>query len=275
MTCKDTQKQLLAWLEGELDEGTWLTVTQHLEACPHCRAEAEQMQRLILMLRTIAKSDGIPPMPERLWQRLKPRRSLVPKVIAFFATACIAFLAGWQARGISLPHEPPSAPVTRVTKLPDKPLANTKGIVKPRVSKGLALGLPITYSKAAVSSTLSHIPTRNEINRHRLTLTGATAIAVGWHEPPKHSPFILDEQEQTEPIDNEPFFGWLTWTEPLTDTTNLTSLTEATDLTQLTDSAPYRIFVQVTDPKEQIIRTVHVDTTQPEKIVAEWSERKM
>ncbi len=263
MTCKDAQNQLLAWLEGELDEGTWLRVTQHLETCPHCRAEAKQMQRLILMLRTIAKSDGIPPAPKRLWQRLRPRRSFVPKVIAFFATACIAFLAGWQARSISLPHETLSTSITKIADAPAEPLAKTKGIVKPHVNDGLALGLPITHSKAKTSFTPSPIPTRNEFNRHRLTLTGATAIAVGWHEPPKNSSFDLNEREQTELLDDEPFFVWLTWTELPTDTTDLTNQT------------PYRIFVQVTDPEEQVIRTVHVDTTQPEKIVAEWSERKM
>lgn len=267
MTCKDAQKQILAWLEGELDEGTWLTVTQHLENCPHCRAEAKQMQRLILMLSTIAKSDDVPPLPERLWQRLRPRRSLVPKVIAFFATACVAFLAGWQARGISLPHETPSTSVTKIVEATDELLTKTKGIVKPGVSKSLALGLPTTHSKEKTSFTPSPLPTRNEFNRHRLTLTGATAIAVGWHEPPKNSSFnLLNEREQTEPLDDELFFVWLTWTELPTDTT---------DLTKPTNPTPYRIFVQVTDPNEQVIRTIHVDTTQAEKIVAEWSEQGM
>lgn len=285
MTCKDARKQLLAWLEGELDEATWLTITRHFETCPHCHDEAQRMQRLTLMLRAIAKSDGIPPVPERLWQRLTPRRLHVPKVVALFATACVAFLAGWQARGVSLPSKPPSPSIANVTKASAMPLVKTPAIVKPSVHTNLALGLPIIHSKATVLPVPSNKPLPAQIwdepNRPHLTLAGATAIAVGWHEPPKHCPFTFSEKDQTKLPDNEPIFIWLTWTEPFTDPTNLTDLTDLTNPTNLTNPTdpnnptPYRIFVQVTDPKEQVIRTVHVDTTQPEKIVAEWREQGM
>ncbi len=163
-----------------------------------------------------------------------------------------------------MPPKPPSVPAANVAKAPAAPLSKTPTIVKPSFRYGLALGLPAIHSTTAISPVPSKVlllaQTGDEPNRPRLTLAGATAIAVGWHEPPKPCLFAFSKGDQTEPPDGEPLSVWLTYPEPPTDLTNPT---------------PYRIFVQVTDPNKQVIRTVHVDTTQPEKIVAEWSEQGM
>jgi len=47
---------------------------------------------------------------------------------------------------------------------------------------------------------------------------------------------------------------------------------QGTDAYQVADEPPYRIFVQVTDLKEQVVRTVLVDRSKPNHVVAEWSE---
>jgi hypothetical protein len=43
------------------------------------------------------------------------------------------------------------------------------------------------------------------------------------------------------------------------------------DAHQVADE-PYRIFVQVTDPQGQVVRTVLVDKSEPSHVVAEWHE---
>jgi anti-sigma factor RsiW len=47
MNCRDVRRNLLAWVEGELDEATWLAVTQHVESCEYCREEAEKWQQIV------------------------------------------------------------------------------------------------------------------------------------------------------------------------------------------------------------------------------------
>ncbi|MFA0762171.1 MAG: hypothetical protein HZLCBSQH_002291, partial [Candidatus Fervidibacterota bacterium] len=53
MTCRQVRRQLLAWVEGELDESQWLSLVQHMEVCELCRAEAQRWQRLVAVLRAI------------------------------------------------------------------------------------------------------------------------------------------------------------------------------------------------------------------------------
>jgi hypothetical protein len=46
---------------------------------------------------------------------------------------------------------------------------------------------------------------------------------------------------------------------------------QGVDAHQVADE-PYRIFVQVTDPQGQVVRTVLVDKSEPSHVVAEWHE---
>jgi len=107
MTCRQVRRQLLAWVEGELDESQWLSLVQHMEVCELCRAEAQRWQRLVAVLRAIAQSDGIPPVPNRLWHRLRTHRRRLPAAVSLFVTACVAFFLGWGVRGIAMPFVPP------------------------------------------------------------------------------------------------------------------------------------------------------------------------
>ncbi|MFO8008409.1 MAG: zf-HC2 domain-containing protein [Candidatus Brocadiia bacterium] len=46
MNCEKTTKLLGAYLDGELGEGEAAQVREHLQACPRCAAELEELRRL-------------------------------------------------------------------------------------------------------------------------------------------------------------------------------------------------------------------------------------
>ena len=276
MTCRQVRRQLLAWVEGELDESQWLSLVQHMEVCELCRAEAQRWQRLVATLRAIAQSDGIPPVPNRLWHRLRTPRRRLPAVVSLFVTACVAFLLGWGVRGIAMPSVPPQNTAVAGRGTGDEGREKARGQAGKWMGvKGLGLSLWVVPSPSQLSTPLRVRPVTfasvNNFDRlspsslsrwhfdNPLALNGATATALGvGHKRPLcllslHSRFAADFPTDEFALDSAEAMG------------------QGVDAHQVADE-PYRIFVQVTDPQGQVVRTVLVDKSEPSHVVAEWHE---
>ncbi len=283
MNCRNVRKSLLAWVEGELDEATWLAVTQHVENCEHCWEEAEKWRQMVAVVRTVAKSDGIPPVPNRLIAQLQTQKVRLPSFVSVFITACLAFLLGWHARSIAL------------SRLPDRTdlslNATTLSTTKPREKRWLTEALlsmnakpfpvanrnnvndgEIFVRRPAHLRHLSKSPFEpaNRVSRFRpLTLKGATVFAFGTNDSSKRCLFNQtstrkelpsggsDDEATNEPIVFVPWSLALVWEQEVSQ-----------------EPQTYRIFVQVTDPQNRMVRAIKVDTTKHQNIVAEWSEHE-
>lgn len=283
MNCRDVRKSLISWVEGELDEATWLAVTQHVESCECCREEAEKWRQIVAAVRAVAKSDGIPPVPQRLIARLQTQKVRLPSFVSVFITACLAFLLGWHARSIALSHSlnqnnfSLKATMLSATK-PRKeyrlidvlsplnakpfPVANRNDI-----GDGEIFGGRPAYLKQPSKSLFE--PANRIGHFHTLALKGATAFAFGaddlskccsvnWASTREGMPYDESADEAIdEPIVLVPWSLALVWEQQFSQ-----------------EPQTYRIFVQVTDPQNQTVRAIKVDTTEPQNIVAEWSEHE-
>ncbi|MFA0731815.1 MAG: hypothetical protein LKKZDAJK_001935 [Candidatus Fervidibacter sp.] len=276
MTCRQVRRQLLAWVEGELDESQWLSLVQHMEVCELCRAEAQRWQRLVAVLRAIAQSDGIPPVPNRLWHRLRTHRRRLPAAVSLFVTACVAFFLGWGVRGIAMPFVPPQNAAVAGRGTRDEGREKAGGQVgKGMGVQGLGLSLCVVPSPSQRSTPLRVRPVTfagaNNFDRssspsfshwrfdNPLALSGAAAMALGvGHKrplclPSLHPCFAADLPTDEFALDSAGAMG------------------QGVDAHQVADE-PYRIFVQVTDAQGQVVRTVSVNKSEPSHVVAEWHE---
>jgi len=289
MTCQQVRRNLLTWVEGEMDESQWLKLAQHLETCERCRAEAQQWQRLIATLRAIAQSDGIPPVPPRLWHRLTVRRRKLPAIVSLFMTACTAFLLGWSVRGIAMPSDPPKTTTVMGRGVRDEGRERMgvqeckhASVQESKRTSERGFGLSLWTDTALPSQPSSPLHVRfvsvstgddfdrlspSPLSRMRfespLALNGATAIALNtWRERsfhPSSLPLRFTVNFPTEEFDLD----------------NLGTVWQEESINPAADASGYLIFVQVTDLKEQVVRTVLVDRREPSHVVAEWSEQRL
>lgn len=286
MNCRQIHRHLLAWIEGELDEATWLSVAQHLEGCEKCQMETERLRRVIETLRVIANSDDISPIPQRLWRKLIPQRKRLPSFAAIFVTACLAFLIGWHARGIASSNQSfqvnalgmanVSAKIEQGQSTKPKSNLNFRSNLENPSAKILNIKSP-RRGKQMFSGRLFSVPTVFRRSQS-LMLSGATALAWGEKvlsnrlginfgagiDKSLSSQFDLakdsvSDKSQLAENDAEPVADFVLVFLPV-------------ETPQPTEPQPYRIFVQVTDSETQTVRTIKVDTTEPQHIVAEWSE---
>ena len=281
MNCRNVRKSLLAWVEGELDEATWLAVTQHVENCERCWEEAEKWRQIVAAVRAIARSNGIPSVPQRLTARLQTQKVRLPSFISVFITACLAFLLGWHARSIALPRSPNQnnfslkttmfsetkprkecQPIGALLSLNTKPfpVANQN-----YVSDGETFGRRLCSLKRLPGSLFE--PANRIVRFHPLTLKGATAFAFGADGLSKHCSVNLASLREEEPSNKSA-------DEAMDEPIVLVPWSLASVWEQQVSQEPqtYRIFVQVTDPQNQTVRVIKVDTTEHQNIVAEWSE---
>ncbi|MBI5396993.1 MAG: zf-HC2 domain-containing protein [Verrucomicrobia bacterium] len=79
MNCKRVQRRLNAFRAGQLRDRLSRRLAAHLDACPACRAESEQLQRLDAGLRqwTIA-AEPRPGFEQRVWNRIRAAEQLRP-----------------------------------------------------------------------------------------------------------------------------------------------------------------------------------------------------
>ncbi len=285
MNCHQFHHHLLAWIEGDLDEATWISVSQHVESCEVCLSEAKRLQRLIETMRAIARCDGVPPIPQRLWQRLTPRRKLLPSFAAIFATACLAFLLGWHARSIASSNPTLQVKTSETNAVSAK---REKGQnPEPKLSLNFAREMTNPSAKTLnlkdsqqneqmFSGKLLPTPTSFQPSQ-LLKFNGATTLARGEKVLRNRLGINLDTEidrslskqsdiekgfasDELQIAENDEFATDFVWT------------FLPVEISQLTEQQPYRIFVQVTDPETQMVRTIKVDTTETHHIVAEWSE---
>ncbi len=287
MTCRQVHRHLLAWLEGELDEATWLTMAQHVDTCERCQAEAQRWRQMMTMLRAVAHSDGVPPIPPRLWQQLTPRRKRLPSFVSVFVTACLAFLLGWHARSLALSVTPAqeSAKETKRSAITAQSVAS---------QQRYSLSVPVRSgswereqqgAETPIAKQPFALAQAERQHSRPLTLNGATAVAWdkgvrnqhAWqamlHPSASRNERRPDEGAGEEQLPPQQLSEWQS-TEDAGEVANavlwLFVPLGATNAPE--ESLPYRIFVQVTDPQTQTVRTVQVDTTDPHHIVAEWQE---
>jgi anti-sigma factor RsiW len=107
MSCEETQKLIVEFLEGELDEAERKRVQAHIEACDSCAAELEAFQRTM----TLLEDDGYVEPEPFYWTRFEAglraklrdrsrRFSLVPRFenvvprLAPIAVAVLFFCVG-------------------------------------------------------------------------------------------------------------------------------------------------------------------------------------
>jgi predicted anti-sigma-YlaC factor YlaD len=94
------QAKLGAYLDGELDPRGQIEVQAHLETCPACRAELEELRQLSTLLRAAPLPEFTPALDFKAQLMLQlPRRADAPQahanrqVLAWLAPALV--LAGW------------------------------------------------------------------------------------------------------------------------------------------------------------------------------------
>jgi hypothetical protein len=74
MNCEDMQPLLPDYWDNTLDEADRLVLRQHLEQCPACRAEAEELQRVWTGLSATQPESPSGQMRERFYDRLEAFR---------------------------------------------------------------------------------------------------------------------------------------------------------------------------------------------------------
>ncbi|MCC6037743.1 MAG: zf-HC2 domain-containing protein [Armatimonadetes bacterium] len=283
MNCRDVRRNLLAWVEGELDEATWLAVTQHVESCEYCREEAEKWRQIVATVRAVAKSDGIPPVPKRLIAQLQTQKVRLPSFVSVFITACLAFLLGWHARSIALSRSPnqTDSSLKATTISATKPKKGCRLIdallpinakpfpvaIRNGVSDGETFGGRPSFLKRLPKSLFE--PTNRASHFHPLTLNGATAFAFGADDLSKRCLFNRTSMRKEVPSDESADEAT---DEPIVLVPWSLALVWEQGVSQ--EPQTYRIFVQVTDPQSQTVRAIKVDTTEHQSIVAEWSEQE-
>jgi len=69
VTHHETQDQLSAWLDGELDQDAARAIEAHLAACPDCRAAADGLQRIVQVASALQPA----PPTRNLWPGIEAR----------------------------------------------------------------------------------------------------------------------------------------------------------------------------------------------------------
>lgn len=72
MNCKRVQRRLSAFRAGQLSAWRACRLAAHLEGCPGCRAERDQLQRLDAVLgRWTVADEPRPSFEQRVWNRIR------------------------------------------------------------------------------------------------------------------------------------------------------------------------------------------------------------
>jgi hypothetical protein len=83
MKCEDIQKELKAFLESEMNEQKRRELEDHLDRCPDCAEELEQLRKLSEVLHTWKGIEPPAHSYEKLQSRLEPKESFWEKVFAY------------------------------------------------------------------------------------------------------------------------------------------------------------------------------------------------
>ena len=150
MTIKHPRHELLAFVEGQLDQPGQARVEEHLAGCPRCRAEAAELMELTDSLNTLP--GALRRLSERqtgswpaVWTRVQglPIRRMLPQLNLYLSLAAVVFvLAAAVPAGLSAQPLPVTAGAIQTPMALATPIAGTitAGGSAGQVSTALAAG---------------------------------------------------------------------------------------------------------------------------------------
>ena len=99
-TCEEIGTELVAFLDGELDEGERRPIASHVSSCLVCRREIERLSAVRNLLADLPRIEPGPEFASRFWERLdvvpestlrrRSRRSMYWALPALAAAAVLA-----------------------------------------------------------------------------------------------------------------------------------------------------------------------------------------
>ena len=93
-TCEQVQERLSAWLDGELAPEARQEVAAHLEICPGCQGELALLSRLDAALGALEAQPLPAQLPQRVLERLRPRRRYWWQSLAMAASLILGIVLG-------------------------------------------------------------------------------------------------------------------------------------------------------------------------------------
>jgi anti-sigma factor RsiW len=78
MICWWARRALIAYQDGELKQTKAERLEAHIKACPRCQREFEQLRRLRLLFRSVARPSWPEPDRAQAFQRLREKIQLLP-----------------------------------------------------------------------------------------------------------------------------------------------------------------------------------------------------
>ena len=116
MNCRDATKYMDAYADGELDVANAVTLEEHLDTCPRCRANERNLRALCKAVQGHTELERAPaPLRARLaaqfgrQERPGPQASRRGWTLGAFALSALAMLGSVVALNLSL-HPAPAAP---------------------------------------------------------------------------------------------------------------------------------------------------------------------
>lgn len=146
MTHHETQDQLSAWLDGELDQDAARAIEAHLAACPACQAAADALQRVVQVAAALQPA----PPGRNLWPGIEARirhPQVAPLVPPTQRRAVPVAWAGLVAAGLLV-----GVILGRSTGAPAQPGLDTATARPPATAPSVgATGRPSTLNVALLS----------------------------------------------------------------------------------------------------------------------------
>jgi hypothetical protein len=91
MKCEDIQKELKAFLDNEIDDQKKAEIQEHLDGCPNCTKDLEQLKKLSEVLHTWKGIEPSPLLYEKLKSRVESKESFWEKIFSFSSIKKAAF----------------------------------------------------------------------------------------------------------------------------------------------------------------------------------------
>ena len=171
MTCRDLERRIDAYLDGELDAAAEAEVGAHLDECPDCRAQFGPLVSAVEALGELPELRAPAGLVEGAMGRLPERRASLARagwalgLAGAVATALIGLVGLWTAQGLAVGG---NALLRAIIGVPDA-LAQTAG-------GWLHLGLTV----AEVSGGALAQPVGLALLVNVALLGAATAVILGW-----------------------------------------------------------------------------------------------
>jgi len=96
MSCHKFQKELVAYLDGELEESLRSQLDQHLGECSACRAAKEALELTLQQLDSLPATELSPEAKAKFWERFEREKNqnVLDQIFAWLHRPRIAMLLG-------------------------------------------------------------------------------------------------------------------------------------------------------------------------------------